>query len=70
MVGHTGVIPSIIKAVESVDTCLKHVVDAVHAQGGVCIITADHGNRELLDRTYTPTAHTTNPFQSLLLKRA
>lgn len=70
MVGHTGVIPAAIKAVEAVDTCMKKVVDAVHAQGGVCIITADHGNAEkMLDENGKPyTAHTTNPVPIIITK--
>ncbi len=44
MVGHTGVIPAAVKAVETVDAQLGRVVEAVEAKGGVCIITADHGN--------------------------
>jgi 2,3-bisphosphoglycerate-independent phosphoglycerate mutase len=63
MVGHTGVIPAVIKAVETVDACLGRVVEAVHARGGVCLVTADHGNAEkmLEDDGISPhTAHTTN----------
>ena len=63
MVGHTGSIPAVVKAVETVDACLGEVVDAVHAKGGVCLITADHGNAErmLADDGVSPyTAHTTN----------
>ncbi len=63
MVGHTGVIPAVVRAVETVDGCLAQVVDAVAAAGGVCLITADHGNAEvMLQPDGTPhTAHTTNP---------
>jgi 2,3-bisphosphoglycerate-independent phosphoglycerate mutase len=64
MVGHTGVIPAVVKAVETADACLGRVVEAVHAAGGVCLITADHGNAEkmLEDDGVSPhTAHTTNP---------
>jgi 2,3-bisphosphoglycerate-independent phosphoglycerate mutase len=63
MVGHTGVIPAVVTAVETVDGCLGEVVAAVHAKGGVCLITADHGNAErmLADDGVSPyTAHTTN----------
>lgn len=62
MVGHTGVIDAAIKAVEATDYCVGKVVDAVLAKGGVCIITADHGNAErMLDESDKPyTAHTTN----------
>jgi 2,3-bisphosphoglycerate-independent phosphoglycerate mutase len=63
MVGHTGFIPAAIKAIETVDKCLGEVVAAVQAQGGVCLITADHGNAErmLEDDEASPfTAHTTS----------
>jgi 2,3-bisphosphoglycerate-independent phosphoglycerate mutase len=62
MVGHTGSIPAAVKAVETVDGCLGRVVDAVEAKGGVCLITADHGNAEqMLESDGSPhTAHTTN----------
>ena len=46
MVGHTGVIEAAVKAVETVDECLGQVVEAVHDSGGVCVITADHGNAD------------------------
>ena len=46
MVGHTGVIPAAVAAIEAVDECLGVVVAAVHASGGVCAITADHGNAD------------------------
>jgi 2,3-bisphosphoglycerate-independent phosphoglycerate mutase len=64
MVGHTGVIPAVVAAVETADACLGRVVEAVEAAGGVCLITADHGNAEkmLEDDGVSPhTAHTTNP---------
>lgn len=63
MVGHTGVIPAAVKAVEAVDTCVGKVVDALDSIGGVAIITADHGNAEkMADENGKPfTAHTTNP---------
>ena len=63
MVGHTGVIPAVVKAVETADACLGRVVEAVREQGGVCLVTADHGNAErmLEDDGVSPhTAHTTN----------
>jgi len=63
MVGHTGSIPAAIKALQAVDKCLGEVVAAVHAQRGVCLITADHGNSEkmLADDGVSPfTAHTTS----------
>ena len=63
MVGHTGVIPAAIEAVETVDRCLARVVEAVAARAGVCLVTADHGNAEtMLNADGSPhTAHTTNP---------
>jgi 2,3-bisphosphoglycerate-independent phosphoglycerate mutase len=67
MVGHTGSIPAAITAVETTDACLGRVVGAVEAAGGVCLVTADHGNAEQLiadDGVSPHTAHTTNrvPF--------
>jgi 2,3-bisphosphoglycerate-independent phosphoglycerate mutase len=46
MVGHSGVIPAAVKAVETVDECLGRVVEAALARGGACIVTADHGNAD------------------------
>jgi 2,3-bisphosphoglycerate-independent phosphoglycerate mutase len=63
MVGHTGVIPAVVKAVETADACLGRVVEAVQALGGVCLVTADHGNAERMledDGVHPHTAHTTN----------
>jgi 2,3-bisphosphoglycerate-independent phosphoglycerate mutase len=67
MVGHTGSIPAAITAVETTDECLGRVVDTVTALGGVCLVTADHGNAEEMlagDGVSPHTAHTTNrvPF--------
>ncbi len=63
MVGHTGVIGAAVKAVETVDRCLGEVVAAVHASGGACLITADHGNADnMLEPDGSPnTAHSLNP---------
>jgi 2,3-bisphosphoglycerate-independent phosphoglycerate mutase len=63
MVGHTGVIPAAVEAVETVDECLGSVVEAVHATGGACLITADHGNADhMLEPDGSPnTAHSLNP---------
>jgi 2,3-bisphosphoglycerate-independent phosphoglycerate mutase len=63
MVGHTGVIPAAVIAVETVDECLGRVVEAVHASGGACVITADHGNCDhmLEDDGSVNTAHSLNP---------
>ncbi|MBE6137549.1 MAG: 2,3-bisphosphoglycerate-independent phosphoglycerate mutase [Erysipelotrichaceae bacterium] len=62
MVGHTGVIPAAVKAVEAVDECVGKVVDALNSVDGIALITADHGNAEkLADEAGKPfTAHTTN----------
>jgi 2,3-bisphosphoglycerate-independent phosphoglycerate mutase len=63
MVGHTGVIPAAVKAVETVDACLAEVVGAVHDSGGACVVTADHGNADnMLEPDGKPnTAHSMNP---------
>jgi 2,3-bisphosphoglycerate-independent phosphoglycerate mutase len=64
MVGHTGSIPAVIKAVETVDGCLGRVVETVDNLGGACLVTADHGNAEQMfeaDGVSVHTAHTTNP---------
>jgi 2,3-bisphosphoglycerate-independent phosphoglycerate mutase len=64
MVGHTGSIPAVVKAVETADECLGVVVDAVARKGGVSVITADHGNAEQMleeDGKSPHTAHTSNP---------
>ncbi len=63
MVGHTGVIEAAVLAVETVDECLGRVVEAVHAAGGACIVTADHGNSDhmLNDDGSVNTAHSLNP---------
>ncbi len=69
MVGHTGVIPAAIKAVERVDQCVGAAVDAVTEVGGVLFICADHGNAEQMINYETGaphTAHTTNPVPFIL----
>jgi 2,3-bisphosphoglycerate-independent phosphoglycerate mutase len=68
MVGHTGVIPAAIAAVEEVDHCLGDVVAAVAAKGGTCIVTADHGNCDhMLEPDGSPnTAHSLNPVPLVL----
>lgn len=66
MVGHTGIFDAAVKAVETVDICVKEVVDKILSMGGSAIITADHGNADkMIDEEGHPfTAHTTNlvPF--------
>jgi 2,3-bisphosphoglycerate-independent phosphoglycerate mutase len=68
MVGHTGSIPAAVAAIETVDGCLGDVVRAVHAGGGACLVTADHGNAEhMLEPDGSPnTAHTLNPVPFVL----
>jgi len=64
MVGHTGSIPAVIEAVQTADRCLGRIVERVTELGGVCLITADHGNAEKMleaDGVSPHTAHTTNP---------
>jgi 2,3-bisphosphoglycerate-independent phosphoglycerate mutase len=68
MVGHTGVIAAAVQAIETVDECLGEVVSAVHERGGVCVITADHGNA---DQMLEPdgsanTQHSLNPVPLIL----
>jgi 2,3-bisphosphoglycerate-independent phosphoglycerate mutase len=72
MVGHSGVIPAVVEAVEAVDRCLGEVVEAVEGAGGVCLISADHGNAEQLleeDGVSPFTAHTTNPVPLIVTRR-
>ena len=69
MVGHTGSLPAAIKAVETVDAGLGRIVDAIHRQHGALLVTADHGNCELMKDPVTGgphTAHTTNPVPVVL----
>lgn len=73
MVGHTGSLPAAIKAVETVDAGLGKLADAVLEQGGTLLVTADHGNCELMrdPETGAPhTAHTTHPVPVFLAGRA
>jgi 2,3-bisphosphoglycerate-independent phosphoglycerate mutase len=72
MVGHTGVIEAAVKAVETVDECLGKVVAAVHESGGVCVITADHGNADnMLEPDGSPnTAHSMNPVPLIVTSPA
>ncbi len=68
MVGHTGSIPAAVSGVEAVDAALAEVVTAVHAGGGACLVTADHGNAEhMLEPNGSPnTAHSTNPVPAIV----
>ena len=69
MVGHTGIIPAAIKAVETVDACVGSLAQAVKEMGGVLFVTADHGNADkMLDENGEPfTAHTTNPVPFIVV---
>ena len=70
MVGHTGVIPAAVKAIETVDECVGKIVDAVKATNGTMFICADHGNADMMIdyETGEPwTAHTTNPVPFILV---
>ena len=70
MVGHTGSLPAAIKAVETVDAGLGRIAEAVRQQGGALLVTADHGNCEMMrdpDTGGPHTAHTTNPVPVLLM---
>ena len=69
MVGHTGSLPAAIKAVETVDAGLGRITEAIGKAGGALLVTADHGNCEMMrdPKTGGPhTAHTTNPVPLLL----
>jgi 2,3-bisphosphoglycerate-independent phosphoglycerate mutase len=72
MVGHTGVLEAAVKAVETVDTCVGRVIDALDLDKDVVIVTADHGNAEMMIDPTTGgphTAHTTNPVPCILVDR-
>lgn len=72
MVGHTGVFNAAVKAVETVDGCLGRILVALEAANGVALITADHGNAEMMIDPATGgpfTAHTTNPVPLVLWSR-
>ncbi|MFL5822260.1 MAG: 2,3-bisphosphoglycerate-independent phosphoglycerate mutase [Solirubrobacteraceae bacterium] len=70
MVGHTGVIPAAVRAVETVDRCLGQVVETVMASGGACVVTADHGNADhMLEPDGSPnTAHSMNPVPLIVTR--
>ena len=70
MVGHTGVFPAVIKAVETVDTCVGRFVDAIREVGGEVCITADHGNADKMmdyENNQPFTKHTTNPVPFIVV---
>jgi len=73
MIGHTGVLPAAITAIEEVDRCVGAIVEATLEKKGRVMITADHGNCELMvdPETGEPhTAHTTNPVPVILIDHA
>jgi 2,3-bisphosphoglycerate-independent phosphoglycerate mutase len=70
MVGHTGIVPAVVKAVETVDTCVGRFVDAIRKVGGEVCITADHGNADKMkdyDNDQPFTKHTTNPVPFIVV---
>ncbi len=70
MVGHTGILSAAIKAIETIDGCLKKIVEAVKETGTVMLLTADHGNAECMEDPYTHkpfTAHTNNPVPFIVI---
>lgn len=71
MVGHTGIIPAAIKAIETVDACAGKIVSAILNRDGAVCITADHGNSEKMrEEDGTPcTSHTTNPVPFILVSK-
>ena len=72
MVGHTGVMSAAVKAVEAVDHCIGRVVSALQEVGGECLITADHGNAEMMldtDSGQAHTAHTSGPVPLIYVGR-
>ena len=70
MVGHTGIMDAAVKACETVDACVKRIVEKVSSLKGLVIITADHGNCDMMqDGPGAHTAHTLNPVPFLLLSR-
>jgi 2,3-bisphosphoglycerate-independent phosphoglycerate mutase len=71
MVGHTGDMNAAVQAVETVDRCLGRVAEAVLAEDGIVLITADHGNAEMMkdEAGRVHTAHTVNPVPFILISR-
>lgn len=69
MVGHSGMLEPTIKAIEAVDTCLGQVISKIEEIGGSAIITADHGNADLVlnDDESPNTAHTANPVPAIVI---
>lgn len=72
MVGHTGVIPATVKAMETIDLCIGKIFNEVISRGGAMIITSDHGNAEEMIDLQTgnvDTKHSTNPVPIIIAKR-
>ena len=70
MVGHTGIMPAVVQAIETIDSCVGKAVEAVKEINGVLFLCADHGNAEELINLETNepwTAHTTNPVPFILI---
>ncbi len=69
MVGHTGILPAAVKAIETVDECVGKIVAKILENKGRAIITSDHGNAESMvdEKGGTHTAHTTNPVPLVLV---
>ncbi|MBU1182333.1 MAG: 2,3-bisphosphoglycerate-independent phosphoglycerate mutase [Proteobacteria bacterium] len=69
MVGHTGIIEAAINACETIDSCVGEIVSEVKKQGGIVLITADHGNAETMleENGHVHTAHTLNPVPLILV---
>lgn len=69
MVGHTGVLPAAIEAVEAVDSGIAQVLGALEGKGGIALVTADHGNADIMVACdgQPHTAHTTNPVPMILV---
>jgi 2,3-bisphosphoglycerate-independent phosphoglycerate mutase len=73
MVGHTGVLGAAVQACETVDRCLGLIAKRLHEQSGILLITADHGNAEVmlnLETGQPHTAHTLNPVPCILVSEA
>jgi 2,3-bisphosphoglycerate-independent phosphoglycerate mutase len=72
MVGHSGIMEAAVKAVEAVDACVGKVADAMLAKGGQILLTADHGNAEVMldEKNHPVTAHSTNPVPLALIGSA
>ena len=70
MVGHTGMMDAAKEAIQTVDTCIGRLLNAICREGGTMLITADHGNAELMQGAdgQAWTAHTTNPVPVILIE--